>query len=403
MPVVSPNPILVTIDRMATGGAGIANAPDGRIMMVEGGLPGDRVAVEVIKERKRLIQGHVVEVLESGPYRIPASCNHFNAGCGGCDWQPCSSEGATELRRLIVVDSLRRLGKIDSIDVETQASSGAGLPRVDYRTTVRAAVTDGLAGFRTARSNEVVLIDSCETAHPLAERILVEGRFPGATEVVARVGARTGECLLITDCPAEMLAKTVLPDEVQVITREQLAAGETAWIHEEVAAHRFRISADSFFQCRPDGAEALIRLVDQALVGTDGPMIDAYGGVGLFGATVGQNRQLTIIESNQSSVADARVNLHPDAKVVQSRVERWTATQAQAVVADPARRGLGKDGVQKLLETKASVIALVSCDPASLARDARLLIDAGFGLDWVTTVDMFGQTSHIETVSRFSR
>ncbi len=388
---------------MATGGAGIANAPDGRVMMVAGGLPGDRVAVEITKERKRLIEGRVIEVLESGPYRVPASCSHFHRGCGGCDWQPCSPNGATELRRLIVVDSLRRLGKIDTVNVETDTVAGEELPTVDYRTTVRAAVCDGAAGFRMAGSNDLVLIRSCETAHPLVEQILVEGRFPGASEIVARVGARTGERLVITDCPADTVTQTIVPDGVQVISREQLAAGEQAWIHEEVAGHRFRISADSFFQARPDGAEALINLVDLALAGTEGPLIDAYGGVGLFGATVGVNREVTLVESNQSSVADARVNLHPDARVVRSRVERWTAAEAQAVVADPARRGLAKDGVQKLLETKASVIALVSCDPASLARDARLLIDEGFSLDWVTTVDMFGQTSHIETVSRFSR
>ncbi len=388
---------------MATGGAGIANAPDGRVMLVAGGLPGDRVAVEITKERKRLIEGRVIEVLESGPYRVPATCTHFLSGCGGCDWQPCSPDGATELRRLIVVDSLRRLGKIDTVNVETDTVAGEGLPTVDYRTTVRAAVCDGAAGFRMAGSNDLVLIRSCETAHPLVEQILVEGRFPGASEIVARVGARTGERLVITDCPADKVTQTIVPDGVQVISREQLAAGEQAWIHEEVAGHRFRISADSFFQARPDGAEALINLVDLALAGTEGPLIDAYGGVGLFGVTVGVNREVTLVESNQSSVADAQVNLHPDARVVRSRVERWTATEAQAVVADPARRGLAKDGVQKLLETKASVIALVSCDPASLARDARLLIDEGFSLDWVTTVDMFGQTSHIETVSRFSR
>ncbi len=388
---------------MATGGAGIANAPDGRIMMVDGGFPGDRVTVEVTKERKRLIEGRVLEVMEPGPYRLPATCAHFHSGCGGCDWQPCSPDGATELRRLIVVDSLRRLGKIDNIDVQANTKPGEGLPTVGYRTTVRAATRDNSAGFRMARSNDVVSIDSCETAHPVVEQILVEGRFPGAHEVVARVGARTGESLLITDCPANMVAQTVVPDGVQVISREQLAAGENAWIHEEVAGIRFRISANSFFQCRPDGAEALVSLVDQALAGTDGPMVDAYGGVGLFGATVGRDRQVALIESSQSSIADAKVNLGTDAVVVKSRVERWKATEAQVVVADPARRGLGSDGVSKLLETKASVIALVSCDPASLARDARLLIDEGFELDRVTTVDMFGQTSHIETVSRFSR
>ncbi len=390
---------------MATGGAGIANAPDGRIIMVTGAVPGDQVEVEITREKKRLLEARVVKVVKPGQFRIAASCEHYRNGCGGCDWQFVEPAGATELRRQIVAESLRRLGKIESVEVvaQNQSEPSQPLPTKGYRTTVRAAVQDGRAGFRKSRSHELVMLAHCETAHPLVEEVLVEGRFPGAGEIVVKVGSRTGECLVVSDGPAASVARTVVPEGVQVISREQLRAGQEAWIHEEVSGHRFRISADSFFQARPDGAEALVKAVGDAVEGTAGPIIDAYSGVGLFGATVARDRDLTAIESNRSSVRDARVNLAESATIIQSRVERWKASKAEVVVADPARRGLAADGVATLSATGAEVLALVSCDPASLARDARLLIDEGFELDWVRTVDLFGQTSHVEAVSRFSR
>lgn len=402
MPVVRPFTIAVTIDRIATGGAGIANAPDGRIVLVDGALPGDLVKVEITKEHKRLLEGSAKEVLVAGPHRAPVTCHHFQSGCGGCDWQFSIPTAATELRRQIVADSLRRLGKFEDVEVVADASAPT-LGVVDYRTTVRAAVEDGIAGFRKSKSNDLVMVSDCQTAHPLAERILTEGRFPSAKEIVIKVGARTGERLVITDAPMGAFRKMIVPIGTKTISREQLKSGETSWIHEEVAGHRYRISADSFFQCRPDGAEALVRLVSEAIAGSSGPLVDAYSGVGLFGAALGQDRELTAIESNPSSVEDAKVNLPASATILRSKVERWKPTKAGAVIADPARRGLGTDGVSVLSATGAEVLALVSCDPASLARDARLLVDAGFTLDWVRTVDLFGQTSHVEAVSKFSR
>lgn len=372
-------------------------------MFVDGALPGDQVLATITQEKKRLLFAEVSEVLEAGPHRVASTCEHFREGCGGCDWQFASTVGATELRRQIVAESLRRLGKIDSVEVRTAAEVDGSLETSNYRTTVRAAVVDGLAGFRKSKSNDIVTVHSCETAHPLAEEILTQGRFPGASEITIKVGSRTGERLVISDAPQSDAKDAVVPDGVRLITREQLKAGETAWIHEEVAGHRFRISAGSFFQCRPDGAESLLDLAGQAIEGSSGPLLDAYGGVGLFGAVLGQDRKVTLVESNPSSIQDAKVNLNATADVVQSRFERWKPSTFGAVVADPARRGLAKEGVAQIDATNAPVVALISCDPASLARDARLLVDVGFTLDWVRTVDLFGQTSHVEAVSRFTR
>ncbi len=396
---------------MAAGGAGIGNLADGRIIFVDDSVPGDVVEVVVRREKRRHVEARTVAVIEPGPTRRAAPCPHAPA-CGGCDWQHIDPDGAGSLRRDIVADSLRRIGRfVGDIDIRR----GQSLPAEDYRTILRAAVADGRAGFRAERSHEAVTLDRCLVAHPLAEELLVDGRFGAASEVIIKVGARTGERLVVLEGVTNLRGVSV-PDDVQVMTRSDLEAAALAsrpapHIHEEVGGHRFQISADSFFQCRPDGAELLTVLVADALAGapTDGLLVDAYGGVGLFGALVAGERRVVSIEVNPSSTADAVVNLPDDATVVNATVEDWSqnlrspSEPVSAIVADPARKGLGAAGVEALAATMASHLALVSCDPASLGRDARLLVDAGYRLEHVTTVDLFAMTSHVEAVSLFVR
>ncbi len=387
------------VERIATGGEGVTLAPDGRVVFVGGVVPGDRALVRLTSRRKRFGRGELVGVVRASDDRRPVPCPHVADGCGGCDWQHVADSAQRVLRRTIVADSLVRLGRFDPRDVVVDA--GPELAAIGYRTVVRAGVVDGRAGFRAASSHQIVVPEHCLTAHPLVNEILTLGRFPGAIEVAIKVGARTGERMVVVTPSA---AGATVPDGVIVIGRDELAAGRTASIGEVVGGRRLRVSADSFFQCRPDGADALVAAVAEFLADApDGPMLDAYAGVGLFGATVGADRDVVAVESNPSSAADARVNLGSSARVVESLVEAWTPEPMAAVVADPARAGLGRAGVDAVVATGASHVALVSCDPASLARDARLLVDAGFSLERVRVVDLFGNTSHIEVVSRFTR
>ena len=135
-----------------------------------------------------------------------------------------------------------------------------------------------------------------------------------------------------------------------------------------------------------------------------GAMVDAYAGVGLFGATVGRDRPVTAIERGRDAVADARINLaETDAKIIKADVARWRPSPAKVVVADPAREGLGEKATAALVRAEPAVFVLVSCDPSAFARDTGLLIEHGFSLDRWTVLDMFPGTSHVEAVARFSR
>ena len=384
---------------MAVGGDAVARTAEGQVVFVTGALPGDHVTATVRSTHARYARAEVTRVVEASPDRIEPICPHVSRGCGGCPWAHVSPAAQRELKREMVVETLARLGGLDDPVVR----AGPDLPDQGYRTTVRAAVVDGRAGYRQARSDERLAVDSCRIAHPLVEEMIVDGRFGSADEVVLRAGASTGERLARVAPNAQGVE---LPDDVLVVGADALAGGRRAWLHETVASVSFRVSADSFFQARPDGAAALVELVGQAVA--DAPpnatMVDLYGGVGLFAATVGSERPVVLVERSRSSVADAKVNLaHRDATIVAVSVEKWRPSQAQVVVADPPRSGLGRRGVDQVGRTRASHLALVSCDAGALGRDAALLRDAGWRFDGSTLVDLFPDTPHVEVVSRFVR
>jgi tRNA/tmRNA/rRNA uracil-C5-methylase (TrmA/RlmC/RlmD family) len=206
------------------------------------------------------------------------------------------------------------------------------------------------------------------------------------------------------------VADSRVPEGVQVVGADELAGGHRAWFHEVVSDRKWRISAESFFQGRPDGAEALVETVVAALgeaVVPGAAVVDLYSGVGLFAGVLGQRTggRVVAVESNRSAVADARINLADlgSARIVRSDVRRWGPSAADIVVADPSRHGLGAEVVPRIGATGARALVLVSCDPGALGRDAGLLAGAGWQLGSVRLVDLFPHTAHIEVVTGWIR
>lgn len=389
---------------VAAGGEAVARDDAGRVVFVAGALPGERVRVLVTEERASFAKARVVEVVGPADGRVTPPCAEVANGCGGCGWQHVDPAVQRTLKASIVTDALRRQGQV----ADAVVHPGSALPDSGFRTTLRLAVGQaGGAGFRRARSHEVVDVDGCVIAHPLLRPLVAGARFEAATEVTLRCGARTGERMAAV---APSAGGAILPegsDDVLLVGVDELRGGRRAWIHEVLADRRWRISAGSFFQARPDGAEALVDAVREAL----GPpaaegerLLDAYGGVGLFAGSLGAGRRTTLVERSASSVADARVNLADlDARVLRLDVERWRPAPMDVVVADPSRSGLGKSGVRVLAATGARRLVLVSCDPASLGRDVALLGRAGYRWSSTRLVDLFPHTPHIEAVSCFDR
>jgi 23S rRNA (uracil1939-C5)-methyltransferase len=383
---------------MAAGGAALAREEDGRVVFVDGALPGELVEVQVFDEHVDYARAVVVSVEEPAPGRVAPPCPYVAAGCGGCGWQHIHTDVQVELKREIVVDALRRIGRLTNPEV----TSAAGLPVTGYRTTVRMGVRGGRAGFRAHRSHDLVDIDSCMVAHPLLDELMRDGRFGGAREVTLRCGAATGERLVLAAPTARGIE---VAEDVVLVGENEVKRGRTARFHEVVGGRRFIISATSFFQARPDGAEALVAAVRDAFVEDDelGTFIDAYCGVGLFAGLLGDDRKVVGIERNGPAVRDARDNLESSAQIVRAEVAAWNPLPARVVVADPSRPGLGSKAAARLAATGATRLVLVSCDPASLGRDVAVLGGLGYVHRGSTVVDLFPHTPHVEVVTRFDR
>jgi 23S rRNA (uracil1939-C5)-methyltransferase len=298
----------------------------------------------------------------------------------------------------VLRDALAHLAGLHDPDIDP----GPVLEPTGYRTTLRLGVHEGRVGFRHRRSHRLVTVEDCLVAHPNLREVLSGCRFPGAREVVLRTSHASGETLAVVDAGA---GGAEVGDGVRVVGERQLRHGARAWLHEEVDGHRLRVSARSFFQPGPAGAAALATAVGAALDGAEAgpgsPVADLYGGVGLFSVTLGA-RGGELVERSASAIADARANTADlDTRVRRVAVERWTPSPAGAVVADPPRQGLGATGADAVAATGARRVALVSCDPASLARDAVLLRERGFELAGVRLVDQFTHTHHVEAVATF--
>jgi 23S rRNA (uracil1939-C5)-methyltransferase len=400
--------VTLTAERLVAGGDALAHLPDGRVVFVDGALPGERVVVRPAAPPtgRHPLHGRVQAVLDASSERRTPPCRYAVEpdGCGGCGWQHAEPELQRRAKVDLVADALRHLGRLADPDVR----AGTQLPTERVRTSLRLGVVDGRAGLRRRRSHDVLAIDDCLVTHTRLTELLADGRFGDAEEVVLRVGARTGDRLALVSPTA---AGVTLPPDVRVVGADELAAGKRVWIHELVGGHRLRISAQSFWQPSPEGAEALGEAVVRAAEGRLGAghrVVDAYAGVGLLTvlAAAAATGPLTLfaVEQSASACADARVNLAPlGARVVRTAVERWRPSPADLVIADPPRTGLGRGAVRHLAESGADRLVLVSCDAAALARDAGLLATHGFRFDHATVLDLFPQTPHVEVVSRFDR
>lgn len=386
----------IVADRMVAGGDALGRDADGRVVLIAGGLPVERVKVEITESKRSFARARVVEVLEASPDRVDPPCQYVADGCGGCDWQHIAVDSQPRFRREIVVDALKRIAKVP--DAEAIVAAPVLLPAVGYRNTLRVLIRKGRPAFRRAQSHDPVPVGSCLVAHPLLDSLVRDAHFDGVTEAEMRCGTNTGERLVLAHPTTRYLS---LPEDVVTIGSDQLERGGVAAITEEASGRRWRISARSFFQTRTDGAEKLAELVLAAVPDSATSVVDLYTGVGFFAGLVAQRgRRVQAVEGNQGAVKDARHNLKGlDVVVVRSDVARWEPQPADVVIADPARAGLGDKVVNRISRTEAQRVILVSCDAAALARDVSLFAATGYQPVSVTPVDLFPHTSHIETVT----
>ncbi len=392
---------------IAHGGEAVARH-DGKAYFIPGAMPGEVVTATVVEDKGSWARTSLVSVIAESPARRTPPCPHAS-DCGGCQWQFADEEEQRRWKRSTVIGQLEHLGKIDTPLVHETVAAG---PDLGYRNRMDFRVVDGSPALFRQRSNDLVPLRECLLMVPELQEVFSRlGDLSGVERITLRAGTNTGSVIAVVEGD--------LPDQIDtwgitVVHRTdrgiQTVIGNDV-LTEIIDGVTFTIPSDGFFQNNTDGAEALVRLVGDALdVEPHETLLDGYCGVGLFGATVGRSCGRVVgIDSTPGAVKYARMNLanagidhHVIAgsftKDIEALDEYW-----DVAVVDPPRKGLGARGVEAVTAAMPRRIAYVACDPASLARDARTLSEYGYEFVEATPVDMFPQTYHIEIVARFDR
>jgi 23S rRNA (uracil1939-C5)-methyltransferase len=448
--------IEVVVDDLAYGGQGVGRL-GGLVVMIAGGVPGDRLAARVTRMKRSLAEARVEEVLEPGPARRPAFCRH-NPICGGCRIQEIDYPEQVRLKARQVVEALRRIGGFAEPPMEEPlASPAVRFYRNKMEFSFGADPVSGLTlGMHPAGDfRSVFQIEEC---HLLSERsneivawITRAARATGLPPydqrthqgfyrfVTIREGKATGETMVaLTTTAGDEAAREALADlarrlveafpEVRSVVRQVnegragVAAGEREevlagrrTIEERLGGRRFEISARSFFQTNTAQAENLFRKVlEFAAPSGEGVAVDLYSGTGTISILLSDRmRRVYGIESSPDAVADAarnaRRNEVTNCEFIQGEVREVLGrgpvahVQPEVVVANPPRAGVHPQVIGRLVRMRLPRIVYVSCNPATLARDLRALCDGGFAFRRVVAVDMFPHTAHVESVALLDR
>lgn len=428
------------IESLAYGGDAIARADDGRTVFVAGGCPGDTVDVEITGTHARYLNAEIVHVVEASADRVQPPCRYFGT-CGGCQWQHVSYPAQLQAKARSIRDALSRIGGLDG---EGAVEACVPSPKqLGYRNKIELAASYASGrldiGFMKRGSDELVPVDECLL---LPERLR---RAPKALRGALRFAAGTPDLKILrialrastTGKDAEIavwtspghfprrIVASTLAQAVQVTgitrvlsrgeaARRQIAgvevlSGKGAW-QERLAGATLLVSSPSFFQVNTSAAEALVNAAVAAL-DPDGSdrVLDLYAGVGSFTLPLSVHAGETVaVESYGPAVSDLRRNLERNetyADVVGGDAARELRDLGSFDLAlvDPPRSGMTPEALSALADTGARRIAYVSCDPATLARDAARLTESGYSLTSATPFDLFPQTFHVETLALFDR
>ncbi|MCK0472312.1 23S rRNA (uracil(1939)-C(5))-methyltransferase RlmD [Halalkalibacter sp. APA_J-10(15)] len=446
-PVKKNDQLHVTIQDLTHEGAGVAKV-DGYTLFVPKALPGEKVNIKVVKVNKGYGFARVIHIEEESLHRVEPPCTIYER-CGGCQMQHMSYEGQLIFKQKQVKDVLERIGGLREVPVHQ--TIGMSEPwRYRNKAQVPMGEEGGLVigGFYQERSHTIINTDKCliqteesddvvqlikELANEYGIRAYDEKKHRGTLRhVVTRKGYETDELMVILVTRGKELShkkklldeiKKKLPNVKSIVQninpkRTNVIFGDETnvlwgeeYIYDYIGDIKFAISARSFFQVNPEQTKVLYEKALQYanLTGSE-TVIDAYCGIGTISLFLAQKaKQVYGVEIVPDAIADAKRNAtlngieNVDFAVGEAeKVMPWWYAQGirpDVIVVDPPRKGCDQALLETILSMKPKRVVYVSCNPATLARDLKVLEEGGYETKEVQPVDMFPHSTHVECCS----
>ena len=418
--MIRPDDLLTLVPEKPAAGGRMLARHDGMVVLVAGAIPGERARVRVERVERSLAFARVVDIDLPHPVRRDVE---GDPRCGGSVLAHIAYDEQCRLKGEIIRDALARVGKIPLPEPVPVAPS----PEEGYRMRARLHLRGGRAGFFLEGTHEVcdagltrqLLPAGAQAVGELARRLADAGCRADADIELSE--DRTGEQrVLHVDAIGtgglDVLDSVGSLDGVTGLTWSGRDDGAVRHVYgqpfvaEVVMGVRLRRHARAFFQGNRYLIDALVAAVSESCV--PGPVIDLYAGVGLFGLCLaaGGRHQVVAVEGHEASAADLEANAAPlgaAVRVERTSVERFLGRgrprEPVTLVLDPPRTGMTRDAAAGAIALKAARVVFVSCDVATLARDLRRFLDAGYHLDSVRGFDLFPNTAHVEALAVLTR
>lgn len=403
-----PDTLELTLDGIAQGGEGVGRA-DGRVVFANGGLPGERVLMRLDEGHERYARGTVLNVLEPAAERVGPR----QPGATHMDWQHIDHAAQLRFKRTILADQLAKIGGLRDLPIgETVAPTTPW----NYRASARFHIANGEVGYFAAGTRQVQPLSDDPLLLPLLNTALaalgsVVRPDDSASEAVLRASETHGYLAAFLRGPGDQrdLAERWMAacPLLRGVAWAGGAAGDPT-IREMFGGVRFAVRPGTFAQTNLAGAAALLELVRAGLeLRGDERLLDVYCGAGTFTLPLAREVASVVgVEEYAGAVEDARAtatqNEIENATILAGAAERALATlddTFDAAVLDPPRRGCNPRAISELLLLAPARIVYVSCQPATLARDLKLLVTGGYTVLGSQPVDLFPQTAHIESVT----
>ncbi len=407
----------IRLTGFAYGGEAIGRLPDGRAVFVPFALPGEQVRIRLVEEKRGHARAELLDVLEVSPARGAPRCLHFGE-CGGCHYQHMPYPAQLAAKQEILRDQLMRIGGLSDPPVEATVACPAPY---GYRNHVQFHLTpSGQMGYYKANSRQLFAIQECHLPQAPIAVVWPQLEFEALPEL-ERIGLRLGtgdDLQLILESsdpqPPDFSVEDLPISAVHLSSAGTVVLAGSDYVIFEVLDRRFRVSAGSFFQVNTLMAETLVEHLLAGIsefhpLNPQTVLLDVYCGVGLFSAFLANRAgQLIGIEASPSACEDFVANLDEfdNVELYEDRAELALSSldvSPEVILVDPPRAGLDRGALDAILTLKPALLVYVSCDPATLGRDARRLAAGGYSLARATPLDLFPQTYHIESLSFWLR